>query len=102
MYRAPTSTHCRWAIRWESGPNSLDGVHAYFLWGGAAPLVFRTKRECKEYIDDHWGYIRKRPDLHKFPHGWRMPKPVRVTVMVMEGEVELDNPFPPAIVKAKR
>lgn len=97
---APARTHKRWAIRWESGPNSIDGERAYFV--GGPSLLFKTKRECCEYIQDHWGYIRKRPDLHRFPHGWRMPKAVRVTVVVIEGDVELDNPFPPAIVKAKR
>lgn len=73
----------RWAVRWSS-TNQRDGTTTYFLWDGTVPLLFRTKAECQEYIKDHWGYIRKRRDLFKEPHGWRMPKAVRVVVTITE------------------
>lgn len=43
-------------------------------------LIFRTKRECKEYIDEHWSYMKTRRDLRVYPHGWRLPKPVKIEI----------------------
>lgn len=45
---------------------------------------FRTRRECRVWIEREYGYIRKRPDLRRPPHEWRVPRAVRVTVTVTE------------------
>ena len=42
--------------------------------------VFETRRDCRAYIEERWGYLRERPDLRAGPFGWRMPRAVRVTV----------------------
>ncbi len=71
-----------WAAKW-SQTNQLDGHREHLcLWkpGQDRPTMFRTRRECVEYIEQHWGYIRDRKDLRCEPHCWRMPKPVRVEV----------------------
>jgi hypothetical protein len=34
------------------------------------------------YAEEKWGYIKKRDDLRAEPHGWRMPRAVRVTVTI--------------------
>lgn len=48
------------------------------------PLLFATRREASDYARDRFGYIATRKDLREAPHYWRMPKPVRVMVSVIE------------------
>lgn len=68
----------RWGILWNS-KNRLDGVSRHLMWNhGPTPLVFKTRHEAREYRDERWGYIRTRKDLRIEPHGWRLPKVVRV------------------------
>jgi hypothetical protein len=64
-----------WGVLWQS-ENRLSGRQRHLMW---APL-FRNRRECRAYITREWGYIRSRPDLLAEPHGWRIPKAVRVEV----------------------
>lgn len=57
------------------------------LWGGDIPgqmLMFSTRKACRKWIEDRYGYIRERDDLKKMPHGWRLPKAVKVFVQVHE------------------
>ena len=51
---------------------------------GHKTMVFETRALARAFIDVHYGYIRKRPDLRREPHGWKMPIPVKVTVEVKE------------------
>jgi hypothetical protein len=46
------------------------------------PLMFNTRHEAREFIELHWGYIRDRDDLKKPPHGWKMPRAVKVEVAI--------------------
>ncbi len=70
-----------WAAKW-SQTSQLDGHREHLcLWHRATvPALFHTRRECLEYIQERWGYIRDRKDLRCEPHCWRVPKPVRVEV----------------------
>jgi hypothetical protein len=43
------------------------------------PQLFRTRRECRDYIEKHHGYLRQRPDLHRM--GIRMPRAVMVSIV---------------------
>jgi hypothetical protein len=86
-----------WAIKWRS-ENALDGKREYLIGRyaithhdelpplpereGYSSLVFKSRRAAAAAIKQHWGYIAKRPDLRREPHGWRVPVPVRVTVTV--------------------
>lgn len=71
-------TNKRWGILWNS-KNNLDGISEYLMWDyGTMPLLFKTRREAREYRNKKWGYIRDRKDLRIEPHGWRLPKIVRV------------------------
>lgn len=63
-----------WAAQW----NSLDRKH--LLREKCLPVLFKTKRECSEWIKKNYGYIATRKDLRAAPHHWRVPKPVRVLV----------------------
>lgn len=53
---------------------------AHLLFNNGLPLLFKTRDDARAYAAREYGYIKKRPDLRAFPHGWRMPRPVRVTV----------------------
>lgn len=73
-----------WAVGWRH-VNQIDGDQRYLMWDHelGQPFhydLFRTRRECRAYIERHHGYLRTRPDLRAEPFGWRMPQAVRVTV----------------------
>jgi hypothetical protein len=68
-----------WAVQWRS-KNKLDGESRHFCWEHADVRLYRTRREARMFIDQEYGYIRHRPDLRAEPHGWRMPRAVRVIV----------------------
>ena len=76
-----------WGVLWIS-ENKLDGVTRHLvlscckpvLFTTRAPVLFTTRAQARRYIEENYGYIRKRPDLRREPHGWKMPVPVKVTV----------------------
>jgi hypothetical protein len=45
------------------------------------PVLFMTRSEARQWIDQKYGYIRSRKDLRTAPHWWRMPIPVKVRVV---------------------
>jgi len=71
-----------WAVEWHSR-NRLDGDTRRLQWhpeaGPGEYRLFRTRRACRAYIEERYGYFR-RPDLRAEPHGWRIPRAVRVMV----------------------
>ncbi len=72
-----------WAGQWYSR-NKLDGITKHILYNEhCLPALFRTRRECREYIKEKYGYIKDREDLREEPHGWRLPKTVKVEVRVV-------------------
>lgn len=73
-----------WAAEWHSR-NSLDGDRRYIILGNdCLPLLFRTRRECRAFIKEKYGYIADRPDLRAEPHGWQMPQAIKVKVFYNE------------------
>lgn len=77
-----------WGAEWYS-KNLLDGETRHVIWeatgGGpsgpvAQPVIFRTRDEARQYVKDRYGYIRTRQDLRREPHGWRVPRVVRIEV----------------------
>ena len=74
----------RWAVQWRS-KNRLNGEAKHFMWNGTTPHLFATRREARAWIEREYGYIRSRPDLRSEPHGWRMPKSVKVEVVLRGG-----------------
>lgn len=71
----------RWGVLWRSC-NRLDGERAHIVCEDCQPALFRTRREARAFIKDRYGFIKTRPDLQQEPHGWKMPVPVRLKVMV--------------------
>lgn len=71
-------TTYRWAVEWRT---NSDG---WFTWSGTGPLLFFTRREARAHITKECGFIKTRPDLRAEPHGWKMPRAVRVAVTLRE------------------
>ena len=70
-----------WLPEWYSR-NKLDGVTRHLILSERGePLHFRTRAACAAFIKEKYGYIAKSPDLRREPHGWRVPKPVRVRIV---------------------
>jgi len=70
-----------WGIMWRS-VSKLDGVTEHIVCHDCLPRLFRTRNEARKHIDEHFGYIRNRPDLRCEPHGWKIPVAIRVTTAV--------------------
>ena len=70
-----------WMPKWRSR-NLLDGVSEHLIYRDTNTrwLIFDTRRECREYIEEHYSYIRTRNDLQYEPYGWRVPVAVRVSL----------------------
>ncbi len=68
-----------WAAEWHS-QNMPDGERRYIIYEGYLPALFRTRRECRQFIQTRYGYIAVRPDLREEPFGWRMPGAIKVKV----------------------
>ena len=73
-----------WGVEWRS-KNQLDGVTRRLQWDHDLRL-FRTRRECRAFIEKEWGYIKQRQDLRIEPHGWRLPLAVRVEVRKVKSD----------------
>ena len=79
-----------WAILFSSC-NALDGYNEHLggaalisrpaPFGGYKKMVFATRKEARQYIADNYAYF-SRDDLRAEPHGWKMPRAVRVRVHV--------------------
>lgn len=69
-----------WGVQWRSD-NHADGKERHLVWDyGPTPLLFKTRRAAQKYINEHYDYIRSRPDLRVEPFGWKMPIPIKVRV----------------------
>ena len=68
-----------WGAEWHS-KNGTDGECRHIMYERGMPVVFGTRAEARHWITMKYGYIRHREDLRKEPHGWRVPRPVRIEV----------------------
>ena len=67
-----------WGVLWIS-KGGLDGDDQHLVRNSdCLPVLFKTRREAKAWIDENYGYIKTRKDLRAYPHGWRLPIPVKV------------------------
>lgn len=76
----------RWAALWHS-KNKLEGVCEHIIFEECMPKLFIRKKDAMEFIKVRFGYIAKRKDLRAEPHGWRMPKPVKVKVKISQMKI---------------
>lgn len=68
----------RWGLEWFS-ETKLDGTTHHLIFENCRPVFFDSRHEARKYANEKYGYIKSRKDLRVEPHGWRMPKPVRIT-----------------------
>jgi len=78
----------RWAIQWRNN-NNLEGYREHLMWDWrnpdrVSPIMFRTRKEARAYINEHYSYIRARPDLKAEPFGWKCPRVCKVKVSMEE------------------
>ena len=82
MKRATKPDLIAWAVEWHS--RNPDGECQGLCWhpedGPGEYRMFNKRYKCVAYINKRYGYIRGRADLRGEPHGWRLPKAVRVEV----------------------
>lgn len=45
---------------------------------GFHPPLFRTRSGARAYIREQYEYIKHREDFRRQPHGWKLPRAVRV------------------------
>jgi hypothetical protein len=79
-------TRLFWAIERRSD-NWLDGKASHLqTWWNLHPsvncqvMLFNSRSSAREFNHKENGYIKHRPDLMNEPHGWKMPRVVRVEV----------------------
>lgn len=68
----------KWGLEWFS-ENEKDGVTRHLLFKSYFPVMFLTRKETREFANKEYGYIKTRKDLRQEPHGWRIPRPVKIT-----------------------
>ena len=73
----------RWGVMWRSD-SAFDRLSRHLIYRKRIPVMFFTRREAREWIKKHYGYISERPDLQRKPHGWKMPVPVKLRVVLVD------------------
>lgn len=72
----------RWGIVWRAD-SRVDGRRRHLICDPITglPMLFRTRSEARAYTEKRFGYIRSRADLLREPHGLKMPKVVKVSIL---------------------
>jgi hypothetical protein len=73
-----------WAVMWQDGNGSDNYLVRWPGDSGVVVKLFKYRKLAKQWIDSEFGFIRKREDLRRPPHCWRMPKPVKVRITIVE------------------
>ena len=80
----PLDSMVRWVVLFRSR-NKMGGYRQYIVRDKGDFAMFRTKKAARAYAFETLGYISRRDDLRREPHGWMTPKVVRVTVTANAG-----------------
>lgn len=72
-----------WGLAWYSN-SRLDGEE-YRIIGD---VFFKTRREVLWHREAKYSYISRRPDLLSEPHGWQLPRVVKVRWVIEQLVVE--------------
>ena len=72
----------RWGVMWRS--DSLSGRSRHLMYEKRIAVMFVTRREAREWIKKNYGYISESKVLKRVPHGWKMPVPVKVRVVLVD------------------
>lgn len=71
-----------WALRME---NKRPGIKPYLVHEHGYPVVFRTRQQARDYANKRFAKYKRGSYLRDWPHLWRMPRPVKVKVVVDDG-----------------
>lgn len=74
----------RWGAMWHS-ESRLSSVREFLIHRDCIPVLFDTRRKARIFIKKEYGYLKTRKDLREEPHGWRLPRPVRVEIQAITG-----------------
>ena len=69
----------RWSLLWSQS-TILDGHKEHLVYENCIPVLFRTRKEARNFAKIKYGYIKERKDLRAEPHCWRIPTPIRVQI----------------------
>ncbi len=69
-----------WGALWKE-KKKKEGAREFLLRRNRVPVLFKTRHEARCWIETNYGYIKTRKDLRAEPHGWRLPVPVKVSVI---------------------
>ena len=75
-------TTLAWAVLWRS-ENLIDGKREHLVgtpWFPLHKALFSSRRKAREYVNVKYSYIKNRKDLRQEPHGWKIPRVVRVKI----------------------
>ena len=71
-----------YALLWRSR-TKRDGLSEHIIHKDCVPMLFSTRSQARTCREKYYGYLRSSPDLRREPHGWLMPKVVKVRVEVV-------------------
>ncbi len=74
-----------WGILWRED-SQLDGYREFLVGDPDTPtkrLLFSSRKAARTACEARYGYISQRADLRAEPHGWKMPKVVKVRIEFM-------------------
>lgn len=73
----------RWGILHRK-ENKLDGKKSWLRCDRTCmPEMFQTREEAREFISVNLKSTYSRPELKIEPHGWKMPIPVKIEIIVV-------------------
>lgn len=72
-----------WGLMWNQ-KNKLEGRTNFIIRDkNCLPRLFRSRKEARDFANEEFEYIKTRKDLRSEPHGWRMPRPVKVKISIL-------------------
>jgi len=79
MNTRKSSPTLAWALLWR-GKNKADGLVEHLIYINGVPHLFNHRKFAEAWRKEKYGYIKTRDDLRAEPHGWLMPRAIRVEV----------------------
>ena len=74
----------RWGLLWHA-KNRLSGCREHLMFENCELLMFTRRSDARAFAHQKYGYIKTRHDLRVEPHGWRMPRPIKILGVLTDG-----------------
>ena len=69
----------RWIVLFRCR-NKREGYHQSIVYRDGRFAMFTTRSKARAFARRELGYISRRADLRREPHGWLVPLVVRATI----------------------